>query len=106
MQKIAALTTPIRAELATAIQALGVAAMVAELASQLGRREDGLYYHLRALLQVGLVQVRSNAASTAQAHRQTHRLALDTDYARHHVGAVQSNDTNGESRAREIQRRA
>ena len=77
MQKIAALTTPIRAELAIAIQALGVAAMVAELASQLGRREDGLYYHLRALVQVGLVQVRSNAASTAQAHRQTHRLALE-----------------------------
>ncbi|MBS0194515.1 MAG: helix-turn-helix transcriptional regulator [Proteobacteria bacterium] len=55
-KQIAVLSTPIRIELVTAIQALGGAATVAELAAQLGRAADGLYYHLRALTRGGLLE--------------------------------------------------
>jgi hypothetical protein len=55
-KKIAVFATPIRVELVTAMQALGGSAMVAELAVQLGRPADGLYYHLRALVRGGLLE--------------------------------------------------
>jgi DNA-binding transcriptional ArsR family regulator len=55
-KKIAVFATPIRVELVTAVQALGGSATVAELAAQLGRSADGLYYHLRALVRGGLVE--------------------------------------------------
>lgn len=55
-KKIAVLSTPIRIELVTAIQALGGVATVAELALQLGRSADGLYYHLRTLVRGGLLE--------------------------------------------------
>lgn len=55
-KKIAVLSTPIRIELVTAIQALGGVATVAELAMQLGRSADGLYYHLRTLVRGGLLE--------------------------------------------------
>ncbi len=61
-KKIAVFATPIRVELVTAIQALGGTATVAELALQLGRSADGLYYHLRALLRGGLLEEREGAA--------------------------------------------
>ena len=54
--KIALFATPVRVELVTAIQALGGAATVAQLAIQLGRPADGLYYHLRALVRGGLLR--------------------------------------------------
>ncbi len=60
-KKIAVLATPVRVELATAIQALGGKATVAELAAQLGRPADGLYYHLRALVKGGLLKERAGA---------------------------------------------
>jgi hypothetical protein len=56
-KKIAVFATPIRVELVTAMQALGGLATVAELAAQLGRPADGLYYHLRALVRGGLIEV-------------------------------------------------
>ncbi|WP_158755401.1 helix-turn-helix domain-containing protein [Dyella sp. S184] len=55
-KRIAVLSTPIRIELVTAIQALGGVATVAELAMQLGRSADGLYYHLRTLVRGGLLE--------------------------------------------------
>jgi DNA-binding transcriptional ArsR family regulator len=55
-KKIAVFATPIRVELVTAMQALGGSATVAELAVQLGRPADGLYYHLRALVRGGLLE--------------------------------------------------
>ena len=61
-EKIAVLATPIRVELATAIQALGGEATVAELAAQLGRPADGLYYHLRALVKGGLLEERAGTS--------------------------------------------
>lgn len=54
-EKIAVLAAPARIEIATAIQALGGSATVAELAAQLGRPADGLYYHLRAMVKGGLL---------------------------------------------------
>ncbi|HTA66053.1 MAG TPA: helix-turn-helix domain-containing protein [Xanthomonadaceae bacterium] len=60
-KKIAVFATPIRVELVTAIQALGGAATVAELAVQLGRSADGLYYHLHALVRGGLLEERAGA---------------------------------------------
>ncbi|MBS0461498.1 MAG: winged helix-turn-helix transcriptional regulator [Proteobacteria bacterium] len=61
-RKIALFATPIRVDLTTAIQALGGQATVAELAAQLGRSADGLYYHLRALVRGGLL-VESDGAN-------------------------------------------
>jgi hypothetical protein len=55
-KRINVLSTPIRIELVTAIQALGGVAAVAELATQLGRSADGLYYHLRTLVRGGLLE--------------------------------------------------
>jgi DNA-binding transcriptional ArsR family regulator len=55
-KKIALLATPIRTEIVTTVQALGGAATVAELAEQLGRPADGLYYHLRVLVRGGLLE--------------------------------------------------
>jgi hypothetical protein len=60
-KKIAVFATPVRVELVTAIQALGGSATVAELAVQLGRPADGLYYHLRALVRGGLLVERETA---------------------------------------------
>ncbi|HEY2344789.1 MAG TPA: winged helix-turn-helix domain-containing protein [Xanthomonadaceae bacterium] len=60
-KKIALFATPVRVELVTAIQALGGSATVAELAVQLGRPADGLYYHLRALVRGGLLREREGA---------------------------------------------
>ena len=54
-QQIRALASTVRQELIDALQALGTAS-VPELAKQLGRPADALYYHLRALQRVGLVR--------------------------------------------------
>lgn len=52
--QIRALASTVRQELVDALQALGEAS-VPELAHQLGRPADALYYHLRALVRAGLV---------------------------------------------------
>lgn len=53
--EIALLASPTRIELIDTIEALGGEASVAELAAQLGRPADGLYYHLRQLAEGGLL---------------------------------------------------
>ena len=45
-----------RQEIVDTLDALGGEASVAELAAQLGRRVDGLYYHLKLLVRGGLVR--------------------------------------------------
>lgn len=55
-KKIAVLAAPVRIEIVSTLEALGRAATVAELAEQLGRPADGLYYHLRAMVRAGLIQ--------------------------------------------------
>ena len=54
--QIAALASPARIEIVLALEALGAAASVAELAAELGRTADGLYFHLRALVAAGLIE--------------------------------------------------
>jgi DNA-binding transcriptional ArsR family regulator len=54
-RRIALLASPARIELVDTLEALGGSATVAELAAQLGRPADGLYYHLRQLAAGGLV---------------------------------------------------
>lgn len=53
-RQIAALASPARQELVDGLQAAGPCS-IAELARSLGRAPDSLYYHVRALLKVGLV---------------------------------------------------
>jgi DNA-binding transcriptional ArsR family regulator len=55
-KKIAVLAAPARIEIVSTLEALGGSATVAELAEQLGRPADGLYYHLNALIRVGLIE--------------------------------------------------
>ncbi len=52
--EIEVLASPTRIELVDTVEALG-SASVAELAEQLGRPADGLYYHLRQLAAAGLL---------------------------------------------------
>src|SRR5580704_6166782 len=50
------LASPSRQEIVDTLGALGGEASVAEIAAQLGRPVDGLYYHLRLLAGGGLVE--------------------------------------------------
>jgi hypothetical protein len=52
---ITVLASPVRQELVDTVEALGGAASVAELAEQLGRPADGLYYHVDILRRAGLL---------------------------------------------------
>ncbi|GAA0711224.1 helix-turn-helix domain-containing protein [Dokdonella soli] len=54
--EIGLLASPTRVEIVDTLEALGVAVSVAELAAQLGRPADGLYYHLRQLADGGLIE--------------------------------------------------
>lgn len=54
-REIGLLASPTRIELVDTLEALGGEASVAELAAQLGRPADGLYYHLRQLAAGGLL---------------------------------------------------
>lgn len=52
---IEALASPIRQEIVDMLAALGGEASAGELAEQLGRHVDGLYYHLKILCKLGLL---------------------------------------------------
>jgi DNA-binding transcriptional ArsR family regulator len=54
-EQLEALSSPVRQEIVDALQALGPAT-VANLAVELGRPADALYYHLKVLLRVGLLR--------------------------------------------------
>ena len=53
--QLEALTSPVRQEIVDALAGTGPCS-IAELARQLGRASDSLYYHMRVLRQAGLVQ--------------------------------------------------
>jgi DNA-binding transcriptional ArsR family regulator len=55
-REIGLLASPARIEIVDTLEALGAAVTVAELAAQLGRPADGLYYHLRQLADGGLIE--------------------------------------------------
>ena len=59
--EIELLASPTRIELVDTLEALGGEASVAELAAQLGRPADGLYYHLRQLAAGGLIVEETSA---------------------------------------------
>jgi DNA-binding transcriptional ArsR family regulator len=54
--QIDALAAPARLEIVDTIEGLGQEATVADIAKQLGKPADSLYYHLRVLVKAGLVQ--------------------------------------------------
>ena len=54
-KEIELLASPTRIDIVDTLESLGGEATVAELAAQLGRPADGLYYHLRQLAEGGLL---------------------------------------------------
>jgi DNA-binding transcriptional ArsR family regulator len=54
-RQIEALASPVRQEIVDVVHATG-ACSAGEIAELLGRAQDGLYYHIRALLKVGLLR--------------------------------------------------
>lgn len=67
--QLAALATPLRQELIDSLHAAGGVATATELAAQLGRPVDGLYYHLRALAEAGLVTEQTGRSRAGRAER-------------------------------------
>lgn len=67
--QLAALATPLRQELIDSLRAAGGVATARELAAQLGRPVDGLYYHLRALAKVGLITEQPGRSRAGRAER-------------------------------------
>lgn len=59
------LSSPVRQEIVDTLTALGGEASVADMAEHLGRPADGLYYHVRALADGGMVE----QATTAEDER-------------------------------------
>jgi len=59
--RIRLLASPARQEVMDTLEALGGEATVAEIAQQLGKSADGLYYHLRLLVRGGLVEQGSHS---------------------------------------------
>jgi DNA-binding transcriptional ArsR family regulator len=70
---IAVLASPLRQEIVDTLAALGGEASIADLALQLGRHADGLYYHLKILCKARLVV----AAGTERDEERRYRLAGD-----------------------------
>lgn len=77
-QQLAALTSPARLELLELFGLRGPCA-VADVAAHMGRAPDGLYYHVRKLVEVGLVE---EVARRRTSHRfeRLYRLAADEIY--------------------------
>lgn len=74
---IAALASPVRQEIIDTIELLDGSATIAELAAQLGRPADGLYYHVSKLIAVGLLQP---AGGLPGVYRTPTRRRLALDY--------------------------
>jgi hypothetical protein len=53
---VSSLISPVRQEIVDTIEALGGDAAVADIAAQLGRPADGIYYHLRRLVESGVLR--------------------------------------------------
>ncbi|MBB6244149.1 helix-turn-helix domain-containing protein [Rhodanobacter sp. MP1X3] len=61
VDQIAMLASPTRMEIVMTLEALASPTTVAELAAEMGRPADGLYYHLRALVSSGLLEEHTEA---------------------------------------------
>ena len=53
---LTALVSTVRQEIVDTVEALGGDAAVADIAAQLGRPADGIYYHLRRLVDGGVLR--------------------------------------------------
>ena len=68
-RSIAVLASPVRQEIVDTMAALQGDASAAELAAELGRHADGLYYHLKLLVKAGLIVALDKADSEEQRYR-------------------------------------
>lgn len=75
---VEALAYPLRQELIDTLQACGGEATVGELAEQLGRSADGLYYHLRLLVKRKLI-IEDRQRNAAGRQERRYRIALPGD---------------------------
>src|SRR5262245_10366834 len=73
---IAVLASPVRQELFDTIEALGGVATISELADQLGRPADGLYYHVERLRRAGLLVAAPVGRSPAGRSERRYRLPV------------------------------
>jgi DNA-binding transcriptional ArsR family regulator len=86
---IMVLASPVRQEIVDTLAALDGEASAAELAAQLGRHADGLYYHLKVLCKSGLVVEAGGRGEEERRYRlagdaaQPLRLAYRTGSAPH-----------------------
>lgn len=86
---ITVLVSPVRQEIVDTLAALGCVASAAELAEQLGRHADGLYYHLKILCDAKLIVEIDRDAKGERRYQlagstcEPLRLAYRTDSARH-----------------------
>src|SRR5215468_3321101 len=71
---IAALASPVRQELFDTLEALGGVATIAELAEQLGRPADGLYYHVELMRRAGLLVAAPVGKSRAGRSERRYRI--------------------------------
>jgi DNA-binding transcriptional ArsR family regulator len=67
--QIRLLSSAVRQEIVDTLAALGAEASVAAMAEHLGRPADGLYYHLRALIDGGLVEEVAAAGDDERRYR-------------------------------------
>ena len=72
---IGALASPVRQELFDTLEALGGVATIAELAEQLGRPADGLYYHVDLLRRAGLLAAAPAGRSRAGRSERRFRIS-------------------------------
>lgn len=84
VDEIEVLASPARIEIIDTLEALGGEASVAELAAQLGRPADGLYYHLRQLAAARLVV----EVSAADGRRYRTRSQGEALHLRYRPGAT------------------
>lgn len=68
---LAALVSPVRQEIVDTVEALGGEAAVADIAAQLGRPADGIYYHLRRLVAAGVLRVAAEGSDGAAVRYRT-----------------------------------
>lgn len=68
LSQLQAIASPIRQEIIDVIQARGQCS-IGDLAEELGRPADGLYYHVRALLAEGLLRQSSRKADNGRDER-------------------------------------
>src|SRR6478736_656743 len=104
---LSALVSTVRQEIVDTIEAIGGDAAVADIAAQLGRPADGFYYHLRRLVDAGVLREgedrgdgrgsRSNTGTVAQVVAGMLRTA-ERDFAK----ALRSGTASGAGELRDL----